>query len=452
MRFQKVLLVTPHETEQDGFTNPPLGLLYLAGTLLKHGFDVRIVDGCLQGITAVQKGLEEFNPHIVGITCLTPGRKKVMEIARMVKKYDHSIKVVLGGAHPSIMYNQIIEQYPEVDYVVIGEGEITLLEIARGDDISQISGMVYRSQEGKPVKNRSRNYVENLDDLPQPAWHLIDVRKYPARGKGFIRGINLSKEPRVSVIFSRGCKGHCDFCSTWWIWRGWRHRSAKNMVDEIELLYKDCGVKHFCFADDALTVDRQATIALCDEILARNLNIAFTATTRTDCVDEELLRKLKQAGCYEMGYGIETGSSDLLDKMRKENHLENSEIAIRLSKKIGIKTTALIIVGSIGETHETIQETVLFLQKSKPDLIGCAGSLWILPGTKVYQYCKKQGFIDDNFWLSEEPYKIYTLEHSREELNIMTEKIYGYDFNHRLKRILTVLKNKILKTPKTKNK
>ena len=441
--MKKILLVNPYETAQSGFTNPPIGLLYLAGTLLKHGFKVHVVDGCLKGKAAVKNAIEEFRPHLVGITSLTPGRKKAIEIADMAKQFDSGIKVVIGGAHPTIMHQQIMENYPSIDYIVLGEGEETLLEIAQDKEPSQINGIVYRDN-GNIVKTPARKNIANLDDLPFPAWHLLDLQQYPAIDKGVFHGIDLSKVPRISIIFSRGCTGHCDFCSTWWIWKGWRHRSAKNMVDEIELLYNNYGIRHFCFADDAMTVNRQATIDLCDEIIRRGLNIVFFATTRSDCVDEVVLKKMKEAGCYKISFGIETGSPILLDKMGKNNDVETSVKAIKLAKEAGLLVSALLIIGNVGETQATVRETVNFLKRTKPDDIGCVGGLWILPGTKLYRDCKKKGFIDDNFWLTDEPYRVYTMEYSLKQLEELKIQILHY--NAPVTNLLIKLKNIFLKS------
>jgi radical SAM superfamily enzyme YgiQ (UPF0313 family) len=423
--MKKVLLVNPHETEQSGFTNPPIGLLYLAGTLLKHGIETRIVDGCLDGKEAIKKAFEEYFPTDVGITSLTPGRLRAVEIANFAKSFNPNIRVILGGVHPTIMYQQMMELYPAIDCIVLGEGEQALLEIIQEREPDEIEGIVYR-ENGEIKKSPQRKIKENLDDIPFPAWHLIDLNKYPSIGKGMFNGINLRKVPRVSVIFSRGCSGHCDFCSTWWIWRRWRHRSAKNMADEIQLLYDNHGIRHFCFADDAMTVNRQATIDLCNEILARKLKIAFHVTTRTDCVDELVLNKLKAAGCYKIAFGIETGSPLLLEKMSKANDIGTSERAIRLAKNAGIAVTALMIVGNVGETESTIKQSVDFLKRTRPDEIGCAGGLWIFPGTKLFRDAIKQGFIDDSFWLTDKPYKIYTKEHSLTELSKMECQLYDY--------------------------
>lgn len=424
--MKKILLVNPPSTEQNGFTNPPLGLLYLAGTLLQGGHEVQVIDGCLEGKTAIIKRLKAFRPDIVGITCLTPGRKRAIEMAAVAKSLNSSVLTVFGGAHPTIMHRQMLENYPEVDAVVIGEGEQTLLELANGVAFPQIDGLAYRDGSGTAVKTAPRKYHENLDDIPFPAWHLIDLHRYPGWGEGKHNGIILREHPRISVIFSRGCSGHCDFCSTWWIWRGWRHRSAANMADELELLYRDFGVRHFCFADDAMSVDRQATIDLCNEIVRRKLVIAFHVTTRSDCVDEEVLLKLKQAGCYMVAFGIETGSPRLLAEMGKENDIDNSVRAITLCRKVGLPSTALLIVGNVGETEDTVLETLALLKRAMPDEVGCAGALWILPGTKLYQDCRRRGVIDDTFWLGDEPYMIYTMEHTIETLEGYVRMINGY--------------------------
>jgi anaerobic magnesium-protoporphyrin IX monomethyl ester cyclase len=212
------------------------------------------------------------------------------------------------------------------------------------------------------------------------------------------------------------------------------------MADELEFLYMKYGVRHFWFADDAMTINRDATLALCDEILRRNLKIAFFVTTRTDCVDEALLKKLKDAGCYEISFGIETGSPLLLEKMGKENDIETSEKAIYLAKKVGIKVTALIIIGNIGESEKTVEDTINFLRRTNPNSIGTVGGLWVLPGTKVYRECQKRGFIDDDFWLTDEPYKVYTVDLSLDELKKLQKKVLNYswmEFLRRLKRLLS---------------
>ena len=424
--MKRVLLINPPGTEQGGYSNPPLGLLYLAGTLQKGGFEVRVVDGCVEGADALAAALAEFRPDMAGITCLTPERKKSLAAVRQVKEFDAGIVTVLGGVHPTIMHDQLMRNYSFVDFAVLGEGERAFLEIARETPPAGIAGIVYRSG-GEVLKTAVRVHEQSLDNIPFPAWSLVDLKKYPARGTGTENGVDLAVEPRVSVIFSRGCSGHCDFCSTWWIWRGWRRRSAANMADEIELLYREFGIRHFCFADDSMTVDREGVLAFCDEIIYRRMKIAFHATTRTDCVDAEMLARMKAAGCYNIAFGIETASPELLAKMGKENTVAASERAITLCRQAGIKVTAMIIAGSVGETWKTIGETAAFLRRTRPEEVGSVGGLWILPGTKLYRDCVGRGLINNDFWLGDEPYLVYTAEHSPEELRRMKDRVANYD-------------------------
>jgi anaerobic magnesium-protoporphyrin IX monomethyl ester cyclase len=411
----RVLLINPPETSQGGFSNPPLGLAYLAGILEIHDQEVKISDGYLIGRDGILNQVREFSPQIIGITCYTPGRAVVLDIARTIKHEYPDIQIVLGGAHPTILWDQILHEYPEIDICVIGEGEITLLEIVQNKPLDQILGIAWRCN-GQVVKNQDRPLFENLDLIPSPAWHLLELKKYPPIGSGIFNNIDLSKEPRIPVIFSRGCTAHCSFCSTWWIWRGHRSRSASNMTDELELLNRTYGVNHFAFEDDAFSGNIEAAKELCKEIINRKLRIAWYATTRVDLVDNELLSLMKQAGCYCVSYGIETGSQQLLNKMGKQVTVLQSKETLIATKKAGLTSTALLIVGNRGETDETINETVDFINQVNPNQVGSVGGLWIFPGTALYQTAKKEKIIDDSFWLTDQPIKVYLAEHSQSDL------------------------------------
>jgi radical SAM superfamily enzyme YgiQ (UPF0313 family) len=440
--YKKVLLINPPESSQDGFSNPPLGLLYLASALRSIGAEVKLYDGYVEGWEGLSQALFDFNPDAVCITCLTPRRHEALKAARACKFYDHTIVVIMGGVHPSLMWLQVLTNYPEVDIAVIGEGEETIKELIRNEKpLHEVTGIAYRF-ENVAVKTPIRKYIENLDDIAYPAWDLIDLSKYPARGDGIYNGVDISKAPRVSVIFSRGCVGHCNFCSTFKVWHGYRHRSPENMVAEIQFLYSK-GVRHFCLADDCLTVDKEAIIQLCKLIVERDLKIAFFATTRSDLITPRLLHWMKKAGCYEISFGIETASPDILTEMGKDNNIDNNLKAIQMTQDAGMKATALLIVGNVGETESTIQQTIDFLKKAKPDGIGVVGGLWILPGTQLYSHCKNEGFISDSFWLGPEPYMVYTKEHSLEKLEAWRKQVIDYDLNAFIKNRVMAIKGKI---------
>jgi anaerobic magnesium-protoporphyrin IX monomethyl ester cyclase len=408
----KILLVNPPEASQNGFSNPPIGLAYLASTLEKNHFQVRIADGFLLGKEGVKDAINQFDPQIVGITCYTPGRLEAINIANVAKSLNRKIITVIGGAHATIMWKQILENYDFIDICVIGEGEQTLLEIAQGLPIENIAGIAYKKNNAV-IKNKPREYIINLDDIPFPAWHLLDLNKYPIQDRKVVNGIDLSKELRISVIFTRGCIGNCSFCSTWWIWKNHRVRSAKNMVDELELLHTKYKIKHFVFADDEFSEDIKSTKELCKEIINRKLNIVWFATSRVDRVDKELLELMHQAGCYEISFGIESGSQKILDIIGKKTTVEQGKRAIYETLNAGIIPYPLLIVGNVGETKQTINETIDFLNEFDIKEFGHVGGLWVLPGTKLYQNFKKEGFIDDSYWLTDKPTPYYYKENSK---------------------------------------
>lgn len=399
----KVLLINPPETSQGGFSNAPLGLLYLAGSLERAGHEVKIVDGYLDGWPGIDAALVE-GPELVGITCYTPGRHNALECARRAKAIG--ALVVMGGPHPSIAWRQILSNYPEVDVCVIGEGERAICELADGVGLDFIDGLSFRyagaSKElsKQIIRTNDRVPVTDLDVIPFPAWHLVDLDRYPGGGGVHeVRGHSIPLgQVRVPIVATRGCKHSCMFCSSWWIWHGHRARSCKNIADEVEMLVSR-GYHHFVFEDDAFTQNKQTIIDFCGEVIRRDLPIAFFCTTSVDAFDIHLASALKMAGCYGISFGIESGSQIILDRMGKNTTVEQNEAAIRAAKEAGLAVCALIIVGNVGETDETINQTVDFLRRCEVDDIGTLGQLWVFPGTALYQYARKKGYIDDSFWL-----------------------------------------------------
>lgn len=427
---KKVLLINPPESGMGDHSFPPLGLLYIAGVLQKNGISVKIVDGFLDGWGAIENLIKDYHPDIIGITCHTYARIQALKIAKLAKDIIRDVKIVTGGAHPTIMGKEMLENFPYIDIVAIGEGDYTLLELCQGKDYSGISGIGYRKN-GQIIINPPRKNIEDLDSIPFPAWDLLDLKRYPPDGRGVYRGIDLDKEPCIPVVFSRGCIGSCNFCSNRLMWAKWRHRSPGNMLEEIGLLNRHFNIKRFVFNDDCFSVDRKATIQLCREIVERRLKIVFDIVTRTDCIDSEVLEALRDAGCYRINYGIETASPSLLKTMGKPPDVDISENAIKLTNSYGIRSTALFIAGSVGETPETINETIDFLTRTQPDRIGVGRGLMIFPGTRLYKLAKEKGVINDDFWLSGYLWKIYTVENSRIWLNIFGNAI---EKRHKLSR------------------
>lgn len=194
--MKRVLLVNPPESKQDGFFNPPLGLLYLAGVLREAGAHVAVADGCLDGWPAITEKIKNFEPHMVGVTCLTPERKAALRVARLAKEYHPQTVTVMGGAHPTIMDRQILENYAYVDVIARGEGEETIRDIAREVPLAEIAGISWRRGH-EIVRNRLRPPIQDLGTIPFPAWDLVDLNRYPARGHGVVNAINLAEVPRI---------------------------------------------------------------------------------------------------------------------------------------------------------------------------------------------------------------------------------------------------------------
>ncbi len=424
LRYKKVLLINPPESGQGSATAAPLGLMYIAAVLQKAGIEVRILDAFLEGWPSVKAALEAYGPDLVGVACQTYARVPAVKVAGIVKEYQPGLPVIFGGHHPTLMPRQVLGHYTHVDFICIGEGEPLMLELCQGVPLADIAGLGYR-KEGACVINQLRTELTNLDELPMPAWDLVDPRRYGTNCDYVFDGVDLSREPGANITYSRGCIGRCNFCSSYQMWKKWKFRSPQNVIAEMELLNKKYGIRCFQFNDDCFSVNKQATLDFCRLITERGMKIYFSIVTRTDCVDEEILRALKAAGCYAISFGIETASPRLLKIIHKPIKIERSLEAIRLVNTFGIRSLALIIAGNVGETIESINETIDFLQKAQPTAIGVANGLMLFPGTEVYRNAVKQGFISDDFWLSDYNWKVYTAEVSRLRLNIYVAAIHA---------------------------
>src|SRR3989338_4099875 len=315
-RNKKVLLINPPESSPGRMTGAPLGLMYIAAVLQENNIPVHILDAFLEGWDSIIPKIKECQPGILGIVCPTYGRTQAIKVARIVKQGFPDIAIILGGHHPTLMGHQLLESYHFIDFVGIGEGEYLMLDLCRELNPEDIPGLGFR-KDNKIIINRLRPNIENLDALPFPAWDLIQPRKYGTHSDFTYNGIDLSKEVGADISFSRGCIGKCNFCSNFVMWKKWRHRSPDKVVDEIESLNRSYSIRCFQFNDDCFSVNKKATLELCSEIIKRKLHIFFCIVTRADCIDDDILKALKEAGCYMISFGIETASPRLLHIMHK---------------------------------------------------------------------------------------------------------------------------------------
>ena len=432
----------------------PVGLGYLASMLENAGHEVNIVDAyCMKSPwQELEEKIKKFSPEVIGITSLSDQRASCYQLIRLIKSIGSRIKVVLGGHHPTLMFEQILQKFP-VDAVVLGEGEVTMVELVKAwqenKEIDEINGIAFCKNQ-KIIKTDPREMISNLDTIPFPAYHLIDISAY--KGWHFIDqifsllGRGTRDYQQASLITSRGCPGKCSFCSVRQMWGPkWRKRSPHNVVDEIEMLYKKYNVEFFVFADDIFSVDQKRVMSICEEILQRGIKIDWGFQTAVKFVSSDMLNLAAKAGCKAVIYGVESASETILKKISKNITVDQIINAFELTKNAGMLTGAYLMVGNIGEDRITIRETIKLLKVIKPDII-VPQILMICPGTELFEIAKSQNFINDNYWLSDLPLPYYTYEHDLYTLSRWYREL-GYWHVSRLDRLLRILRDVIeLKT------
>lgn len=427
--------ITKNKKKSFTSTTPPLGLAYIAAVLEKNGYRgcVKIKDMFIYNIKDVKNTIKNEKPDIIGISCFTDYRHTALQVAEIAKKLNQNIIIVMGGAHASFMYNQILS-YIFVDIVCIGESENTFLELIKAIEkkksLENIKGIAYKNKE-KIIKTPDRPLIQNLDEIPFPARHLFEedydvdtqMGYYDEKKEHWCEGKRVTELKSVGMITSRGCPFNCLFCSTSPFWgHKWRFRSAKNVIDEIEMLYNQ-GVRFFDFYDDNFTADRKRVLEICDDIIERKLDIRWKCSSRVSSVDEEIYRAIKKAGCIYINFGIESGSPKILKIMRKGVTIEQQIKAFQLAKKVGIDAGMMLIVGNVGETKETIQETLDMMLKAKPSVVG-VNILKIFPNTDLYKIAEEKGQLNNGYWLNTEfQAPLYTAEYPIETLLYWRRKI-----------------------------
>jgi radical SAM superfamily enzyme YgiQ (UPF0313 family) len=376
-----------------------LGLGYLAAVLEKNQYQVDVID-----CQVLKFSLEDFRseigkrqPDIVGVTSSTLTYQAALKLVKVAKEVCPNCVTVAGGAHVTFWDDKALEECPELDIVVRKEGENTLLEvvqrIAAGKSYQDVVGTTCR-KDGKIVRNSDRPYIEDLDSLPFPARHLWPMERF------------REYEDILYLATSRGCVYWCEFCSTVRMHgRKYRMRSPKNVVDELEVLHKTYGISKFTFCDDAFTVDQQRTEILCNEILSRGLKIQWNCGTRVDMITRELLVKMKDAGCITVWFGVESGTQQVLDAMKKGISPELTIKVLGWVRELGMQPIPNVILGFPGETKESAWKTIKFVEKISPDAVGFYNVATPFPGTPMYDTVKEKG------WLKVTDFDIYDTTH-----------------------------------------
>ena len=368
---------------------------YLAiatAVLENEGHEVKLLDAASLNID-FDKTVEmarAFKPELSVIHTTTPSIYNDVKYAEMLK--DLGSTTALIGQHASALPTETMQMSEKIDYIARGEYDYTLRDIANGKNPSNILGITYRDG-NEIINNEDRPLIKNLDEMPFPAWHQIDVHDYFDAGKLY---------PFITMISGRGCPNNCSFCVLPQVFYGkkYRLRSAKKVVDEIEYdleLFPD--LKEIMFEDDTLTADKKRAREICNEILDRGLNkrISWSANARADLDDPELLKLMKESGCRMLVTGFEFGDQKILNNVRKGLTVEQMKKFAGLTKKAGIMVHGCFMIGGPGETRETAMKTIKLVGDIKPDTLQISG-LTPYPGTEFYNWCKENGYIIAKDW------------------------------------------------------
>lgn len=375
----------------------PLGLMYIASYVRKYvpGIETTILDCEIDGLSdsQIEERLRTIKPDFVTFTVPTPTVNICQRISDLAKKVNSKTIVVWGGLHPTVFPKECVK-HPSVDYAVIGEGEEIIRKLVQrlrdgGDDFSDIPGIAFKSGSGDPVQNPAHELIQDLDTIPFPAYDLIDVTRYHTAPSKKLSNSSST----MNIMTSRGCVFDCIHCISKTTWkRRMRFRSPQNVADEMEYCINEFGVKEFNFMDDLFGINEKRVIEVCEEIAQRNLGAKWVAFARTDTVTEPMLRAMKKAGCVQISMGIESGNQDVLDKMRKSLRLDQVRRGIALMKKHGFEVHSSFMLGNIGETKDTMQDTINFAKELDID----NATFFITspyPGTDLYSVSLEGGLI-----------------------------------------------------------
>lgn len=398
MRF--LLINPPLENLDSGRISAfPLGLAYIGRVILDRGHEAEILDIQLNKYDKelVENTIKNLKVDVIGITGLVTTFNYLCWLTETIKKYHPKIPIIVGGALATSSPKILLEN-TRADILVIDEGEKIAARLidffeARKEKISDIKGIWYKNDDGGIFANSPEERIENLDSINLPAWQLFDMEKYLVLPVPLLDLEWRKKKRWIFVSTSRGCPFNCAFCSRVF-GRKTYLRTAKNIILEIKALVDNHNIGHINFCDDLFMIDKTRVLELCELIKKLNKKITWNATARVDAIDEPLLKKMKEAGCISLCFGVESASQKILDKMQKNITPQMAEKAIFLTKKAGIYPHCTFMIGMPGENEETLEETVKFIKET--DIFPQGFSYTTpLPASKLYEETLERGLIKD---------------------------------------------------------
>ena len=354
--------------------------------LLKHESYKSILNDINHPIwQEVKEKIEYLKPDVVGLDAMTASFPAALNVAALVKQYSRDTYVVLGGHHPTALPEAVLK-CQDVDVVVRGEGERTFLELIRNienkSDLTDVLGISLKKN-GAIFHNPDRPLIPDINTIPYTAKHLmLDLDKYPPDGFGMI-------------ISSRGCPYNCIFCSSKLVWtRKTRFRSPQNVVGEIKQTKESFKTDTFKFLDDTLTLDKDHIIEICDLLIQENVDIRWACMSVVNSLDEVMLQKMRQSGCYMVSIGIETGDPETMKRIKKGITLKQVENAVKVLKKHGFLVHGYVMYGFPWETQEHLERTIRFIENLKLDSLGYSIAT-PLPATELLSIVQNEGLLPD---------------------------------------------------------
>jgi anaerobic magnesium-protoporphyrin IX monomethyl ester cyclase len=372
----KIGLIFPNKNKKDRTVH--LGLGYLASYARKDHTDLefRLLDTRISG----NKETEVFFDtrfDMIGITVLSPVFHEAVAIANRIKVLHPGTVICVGGPYVTTMKEEILE-VASFDYAVYGEGEKTFSEfisyLKSSKSIEEINGLIYRKK-SQVILNPPREFISDLDEIPMPAYDLFQMNRYPMH----------------RIASSRGCPFRCSFCnsSSIWSWK-WRKRSAIKVVEEIEFLVKKYKKKTFFFNDNCFNIDLDRVEKICDLLTEKNLEILWSTPLRAELINENIATKMKAAGCYNVGIGIESANNSILEQTGKNACIEDMEKGIEIFQKAGIEVLGQFVIGNPGDTFDTVSESLEWANNSNLNFIKFYSAL-PFKGTHLWEFATKQG-------------------------------------------------------------
>ena len=352
----RIALISPMWKVENSY--PPLGLAYIGAVLEIDGHTVKIFDLTLEPKRPLESKMEEivkFSPEIVGISAMSHSYDNAIKIAEELKNKTEA-KIVLGGPHPTIMPENVL-QNEFVDFVIMGEGEDTFLKMCQNLSTGKfhgIDGLCYK-ENGRIVIQPKNYFIADLDSIPFPARHLLRMSDYTL--------IDDYGEKMATIVSSRGCPYRCTYCYKGLFGVSYRQRSFQNVINEIKFCMKEFGYKSFYFVDDLFTMNAQRIKGLTDTIKEERLNIRWQCLARVNNATPEMFKQMKEAGCYKIHFGIESGNQNIINKVQKAITLDQVRNAVKYCKAAGIRTKGYFMLGLPGDTVDTMQNTIDFAEE-----------------------------------------------------------------------------------------